>query len=84
MGRSKCALGDGRDREREIGSAGLQDAPRLKALMGKYRDLPMDLADAGLVRVAERDKLSRIFTLDRRHFRVYRPAGIGRFSILPS
>ena len=61
-----------------------QDAPRLKALMRKYRDLPMDLADAGLVRVAERDKLSRIFTLDRRHFRVYRPAGIGRFSILPA
>ena len=61
-----------------------QDAPRLKTLMRKYRDLPMDLADAGLVRVAERDKLSRIFTLDRRHFRVYRPAGIGRFSILPS
>jgi hypothetical protein len=30
-----------------------QDAPRLKTLVRKYRDLPMDLADAGLVRVAE-------------------------------
>lgn len=62
---------------------GREDAPRMHALMRKYRDLPMDLADAALVRVAEREKLPRIFTLDRRHFRVYRPAGIGRFSILP-
>ena len=60
------------------------DAPRMHALMHKYRDLPMDLADAALVRVAEREKLPRIFTLDRKHFRVYRPAGVGRFSILPS
>ena len=43
----------------------------------------MDLADAALVRVAEREKLRRIFTLDRRDFEVYRPARLGRFSILP-
>jgi predicted nucleic acid-binding protein len=60
------------------------DVPRMRTLMGKYRDLPMDLADAALVRVAEREKISRIFTLDRRHFRAYRPAGIGPFSILPA
>ena len=60
------------------------DAPRLKALMRKYRDLPMDLADAALVRVAERDKLSHVFTLDKRHFRIYRPTGVGRFVLLPS
>ena len=60
------------------------DASRMQALMRKYRDLPMDLADAALVRVAEREKLQRIFTLDRRHFRVYRPVGVGRFSILPA
>lgn len=60
-----------------------QDAPRMKELMRRYHDLPMDLADAALVRVAEREKLARIFTLDRRHFRVYRPSGVGRFSILP-
>lgn len=60
------------------------DAPRIGALMRQHRDLPMDLVDAALVRVAEREKLTRIFTLDRRHFRVYRPAGIGKFSILPS
>ena len=58
------------------------DAPRMRELMEKYRDLPMDLADAALVRVAEREDLTRIFTLDRRHFSVYRPGRRRRFSIL--
>jgi predicted nucleic acid-binding protein len=59
------------------------DARRMRELMEKYRDLPMDLADAALIRVAEREKIRRIFTLDRRDFSVYRPAGVRRFSILP-
>ena len=60
-----------------------RDAPRMRALMEKYRDLPMDLADAALVRVAERETLRRIFTLDQRHFSLYRP-GRQRFSIVPA
>jgi predicted nucleic acid-binding protein len=59
------------------------DAPRMRELMEKYRDLPMDLADAALVRVAERESLTEIFTLDRRHFSIYRPGRRRRFSILP-
>ncbi len=59
------------------------DVPRMRELMRKYRDLPMDLADAALVRVAEREKLRRVFTLDRRDFGIYRPARIGRFSVMP-
>jgi predicted nucleic acid-binding protein len=55
----------------------------MRELMRKYRDLPMDLTDAGLVRVAERERLRRIFTLDRRDFQVYRPSRIGRFAIIP-
>ncbi len=60
------------------------DVPRMKALMRQYRDLPMDFADAALVRVAEREKLLKVFTLDRRDFQVYRPSRIGRFSIIPA
>ena len=67
----------------QIVSLGIDDIPRIRELMRKYRDLPMDLADAGLVRVAERERLRRIFTLDRRDFQVYRPSRIGRFTILP-
>ena len=59
------------------------DAPRMRELMEKYRDLPMDLADAALVRVAEREALTSIFTLDRKHFSVYRPGRRRRFSIVP-
>lgn len=60
------------------------DAPRMQELMEKYYDLPMDLADAALVRVAERENIRRIFTIDRRDFSVYRPLGGGRFHILPA
>lgn len=59
------------------------DLPRMRELMRKYRDLPMDLADAALVRVAEREKISRVFTIDRRDFEVYRPKGARRFEIVP-
>ena len=44
----------------------------------------MDLADAALVRVAERENLTEIFTLDRRHFSIYRPGRRRRFGILPN
>jgi len=60
-----------------------RDAPRMRALMEKYRDLPMDLADAALVRIAERESLRRIFTLDRRRFSLYR-AGRQGFAIVPA
>lgn len=60
------------------------DLLRMWELMKKYHDLPMDLADAALVRVAERENVRRIFTIDRRDFSVYRPLGGGRFNILPA
>jgi uncharacterized protein len=62
---------------------GLNDCPGMRELMWKYRDLPMDLADAALVRVAERDNLRRVFTIDRQDFEIYRPHRFGRFEILP-
>jgi uncharacterized protein len=68
----------------EIFPLGADDVARMRDLMRKYRDLPMDLADAALVRVAERERLRRIFTLDRRDFQIYRPSRIGRFAVFPS
>jgi predicted nucleic acid-binding protein len=59
------------------------DVPRMRELMRKYRDLPMDLADAALVRVAEREMISRVFTIDRRDFELYHPRGVRRFTVLP-
>jgi predicted nucleic acid-binding protein len=59
------------------------DVPRLKELMWKYRDLPMDLADAALVCVAEREGIDTVFTIDRKDFQVYRPGKRKGFHILP-
>jgi uncharacterized protein len=67
----------------EILPLGTDDVARMRELMRKYHDLPMDLADAALVRVAERERLRRIFTLDRRDFQIYRPSRMGRFAVLP-
>ena len=60
-----------------------RDVPRMRALMQKYRDLPMDLADAALVRVGERDGFQTVFTIDRTDFTAYRLHGTRRFQVLP-
>jgi len=45
---------------------------RLTALMEKYADLPMDLADASLVILAEHLEDGRILSTDCRDFQAYR------------
>jgi hypothetical protein len=59
------------------------DVPRIRELMRKYADRPMDLADAALVRVAERENVRRIFTVDKRDFAVYRLHGRIRPIVIP-
>ncbi len=43
----------------------------LASLLNKYRNLPMSLADACLVRMVERHQASRVFTIDS-DFKIYR------------
>lgn len=45
---------------------------RIAQLMQKYADLPMDLADASLVILAEHLGHGRIFSVDQRDFQTYR------------
>ena len=59
------------------------DLDCIAALMSKYRDLPMDFADATLVQVAHREKIQRIFTLDNKDFSVYRLPNGNTLEILP-
>jgi len=54
---------------------------RMRELMERYADTPMDLADASIVTAAESRNLRRVFTVDH-HFHVYRPQG-QRFEVLP-
>ena len=58
------------------------DVPILRALIQKYQDQPMDLADAAVVRVAAREGIAEIFTLDR-YFRTYRGARGRAFTLRP-
>jgi len=51
--------------------------------MEKYADRPMDLADAALIRVAEREGIGKFFTVDRRDFSVYRLNNRTRPILLP-
>ena len=57
---------------------------RCRTLMEKYQDLPMDLADGSLVVLGEELKLRRVFTLDHKHFQIYRPMHVKRFELLPA
>jgi predicted nucleic acid-binding protein len=59
------------------------DLPTISYLMDRYRDRPMDFADATLVHLAERDSLSTVLTVDFADFQTYRIAGTKRFRILP-
>jgi predicted nucleic acid-binding protein len=51
--------------------------------MAKYRDLPMDDADATLVALAEEIQTDNVFTLDRRGFSTYRMHGRKAFHLIP-
>ena len=46
--------------------------PRIQQLMAKYADLPMDLADASLVLLAEELGHGKILSVDQRDFGTYR------------
>jgi uncharacterized protein len=46
--------------------------PRVEVLMAKYRELPMDLADASLVILAEESGCGDILSTDARDFGAYR------------
>ena len=59
------------------------DVPRIRELMRKYANRPMDLADAALLRVAEREGFRKIFTVDHRDFSVYRLHGRTRPTLIP-
>jgi predicted nucleic acid-binding protein len=51
----------------------------------RYDDMPLGLADASLVALAERHETVEIATLDERHFRAVRPLAAGSaFRLLPA
>ena len=58
------------------------EVPRMRELMRRYRDTPMDLADASLVAAVETLGLDTVLTLDR-HFYAYRIHDTRAFTVVP-
>jgi predicted nucleic acid-binding protein len=54
-----------------------------RAVIERYADQKIGVADASNVVLAERYRTRTIVTLDRRHFNALRPLSGGRFRILP-
>ncbi len=59
------------------------DLERAVAVMERYPDVPLGLVDASLVALAEKHRIKKILTFDRRHFSLVRPQGIDYFELLP-
>ena len=53
-----------------------------RELMKKYHDLPMDIADASIVAMANAENIRTIFTLDK-DFKVYKTKQNKHFKLLP-
>jgi uncharacterized protein len=66
-----------------LASIGDADLAPLRTLMLRYRDRPMDFADATLVHVANREGIRLIISIDHNDFETYRLAGNKKFMILP-
>lgn len=60
-----------------------QDLPGIAAVLEKYEDLGVQLADAALLHLAGREQLQDVFTLDRRHFSLFRLASGKPLTLLP-
>lgn len=58
------------------------EVERMQSLMEEYHDVPMDMADASLVSVAEVLGERRIFTLDS-DFYIYQRNGTDPFEVIP-
>lgn len=66
----------------EVAELDQPSVERAARLMERYADLPMDLADATLVALAEQRRLQRVFSLDR-DFLVYRMRNRRHLEVLP-
>jgi len=67
----------------QVESVNRDDLWRVSEVLDQYADARVDFVDATLVALAERLKVSRILTLDRRHFELFRPQHCAAFEILP-
>jgi hypothetical protein len=60
------------------------DADSIRLILATYGDQQFDLADACLMHLANRDGIDHVFTIDRRHFSVFRNAAGNSLKLFPA
>ena len=76
-------LGDLAPGEFAIEAVMAGDWLRIAELVSQYRDLPLGTVDGSVVAAAERLRITKIATLDRRHFSIVRPTHTDAFQLVP-
>lgn len=66
-----------------IVSLATADLATMQAIMTRYADAKLDFTDVAIMAVAERLKITRIATFDRRDFALVRPHHTPHFDLLP-
>jgi hypothetical protein len=60
-----------------------EDMIRVQKILEQYADNHLDFTDAGIVAIAERLLITRVYTLDRRDFSIIRPQHCDYFDLFP-
>jgi uncharacterized protein len=68
----------------ELAAFSRADVSQAAAIVERYADLRIGIADASIVVLADRYRTTRLLTLDERHFRVVAPLHADAFTILPA
>ena len=59
------------------------DLARCLELLRDYQDANIGFVDASVMAIAERLKITKLFTTDRRHFAILRPKHCKMFTLVP-
>lgn len=59
------------------------DFKRIVEILTKYKEMNIGFVDASVVAIAERMKIKKLFTTDRRHFSKIKPVHCNYFDLLP-
>jgi predicted nucleic acid-binding protein len=59
------------------------DLIRCAEILRKYNDSNIDFVDACIVAIAERLNITKILTVDHRHFRMFKPTHCKSFELIP-
>lgn len=71
------------NREMSVEQVTAPDMARAVEILKQYSDANIGFVDASLVAVAERLGINILFTTDRRHFSLIKPAHCSAFTLLP-